>query len=257
MDAKKCKAQTFVNRPETFGLSEDEALSILQEGKIIGGQQIPWGSNHTFQVRIDAGANRHIRAIYKPRDGERPLPDFPGDSLYKREYAAYLLGVFLGWPKIPLTVIREGPYGIGSIQLYVESENKVTYFDLIADHSDELLSFAVFDVLVNNADRKAGHCIRGSQGEIWSIDHGLTFHSDFKLRTVMLEFWGVSIPRSLIDALGRLDQELRSDTEMTANLLRLLAEKEFNALQGRLEILLKESVIPKLDPHVNVPWPLK
>lgn len=257
MDSKKHESPSSMNQAWPFGLSEEEVLTILKEGKILGGQQIPLGSNHTFHLKIESGDTRYIRAIYKPRDGEMPLPDFPEGSLYKREYAAYLLGTFLGWPKIPLTVIREGPYGVGSVQLYVESEKDLTYFDLISDHADDLLRFAVFDVLVNNADRKAGHCIRGLEGGIWSIDHGLTFHTEFKLRTVMLEFWGVHIPRSVTNTLQTLDQELSFDTELPANLLEFLTEKELRALRERLKTLLKQSTIPKLDPYSNVPWPLK
>ena len=100
-------------------LPEDEALPILESGEVIGGNRIPWGSNYTFLVGIDAGQGRYVRAIYKPRDGERPLYDFPRGTLYKREYAAYLVGRAIGWPSVPLTLIRDGPYGVGSMQLYV------------------------------------------------------------------------------------------------------------------------------------------
>ena len=237
-------------------LSDVAALPVLKDGEILGGQHIPWGSNYTFQVHIDAGDQRYLRAIYKPRDGERPLDDFPSESLYKREYAAYLLSRALGWPAIPLTVIRDGPYGVGSMQLYVESEANLTYFDLIGDHADELVRFAVFDVLANNADRKAGHCMLGSEGQIWSIDHGLTFHSDFKLRTVMVEFWGARIPQPVVQELNGLAQHLRPDAGLTTDLAELLTEQEMGALRGRLDSLLSEPVIPKLDHRVNVPWPL-
>ena len=171
-------------------LSEEEALPVLRDGDVIGGQQIPWSSNYTFLLRIDAGPGRFLRAVYKPKAGERPLYDFPGGTLYRREYAAYLLGRAIGWPPVPLTLIREGPYGVGSMQLYVDSDPRITYFDLVSDHADEFGRFAAFDLVANNADRKGGHCLLGADGTIWSIDHGLTFHPDFKVRTVMLEFWG-------------------------------------------------------------------
>ena len=255
----------FLSRPKreeeteaaAIEVSEENALSLLKDGEIVGGQHIPWGSNYTFLVRIDAGEEGFLRAIYKPRDGERPLYDFPSDSLYKREYAAYLLSRTLGWPDIPLTLIRDGPYGLGSMQLYVESDTNVTYFDLIADHAEELLRFAVFDVLANNADRKAGHCMLGSDGRIWSIDHGLTFHSIFKLRTVMVEFWGARIPEPLVDDLRQLALELKPETGLAAGLAELLTDQEMGALRMRLETMLTDPVIPKLDPHRNVPWPLK
>ena len=142
-------------------VSEEEALPILQKGEIIGGQRIPWGSNYTFLVHIDAGPGRYLRGIYKPRDGERPLDDFPAGSLFEREYGAFLLARSLGWPAIPLTLVRDGPYGTGAMQLYVESDPNVTYFELIGERADSLMPFAVFDVVANNADRKAGHCLLG------------------------------------------------------------------------------------------------
>ena len=144
-------------------LSEGEALRVLREGEVIGGQQIPWSSNYTFLVELDAGPGRFLRAVYKPRAGERPLFDFPGGTLYKRERAAFLVSRAIGWPPIPLTLIREGPYGVGSMQLYVESDPQVTYFDLIADHADELRRFAAFDLVTNNADRK-GRPLRAGRG---------------------------------------------------------------------------------------------
>ena len=102
-----------------INLSEEEALPLLQSGEVIGGHRMPQGSNYTFLVAIDAGPGKYLRAIYKPRDGERPLYDFPIGSLYKREYAAFLLSQIQGWPRVPLTLIREGPYGIGS---FIEGE---------------------------------------------------------------------------------------------------------------------------------------
>ena len=237
-------------------LPEEEALPLLQEGEIIGGQRIPWGSNNTFLVYIDAGPGRYLLAVYKPRNGERPLHDFPSGSLYKREYAAYVLSQALGWPRVPLTVIRDGPQGIGSIQYYVQCDPHITYFDLIDGNAEELLRFAVFDVLSNNADRKAGHCLLGSGGRIWSIDHGLTMHSIFKMRTVMLEFQEASIPQPILKDVGVLAGRLESNTGLAGELAELLTEREINALLGRIETVLKEPVVPRLDPYRNVPWPL-
>ena len=237
-------------------LSEEDALPILREAEIAGGYLIQWGSNYTFLVRLDAGPGKFLQAVYKPMRGERPLHDFPGGSLYKREYAAYLFSRSLGWPSIPLTLIREGPHGVGSMQLYVDADPNLTYFDLLDDNRDELLRYAVFDVIANNADRKAGHCLLDGAGRIWSIDHGLTFHADFKLRTVMVELWGATIPRpSLADLEGILDK-IESKSELSEELRKLLTDGEMAALRRRTEALLKVAAIPKLDPHHNVPWPM-
>ena len=236
-------------------LSEEDALPLLQSGDIIGGHQIPWGSNYTFLVRIGAGRGKYLRAVYKPRDGERPLYDFPRGSLYKREVATFKISRALGWPNVPHTLVREGPYGIGAVQLYVECDPEITYFNLIDDKPEELQHFAIFDLLVNNADRKAGHCLLGKDGRLWSIDHGLTFHPTLKLRTVMLEFWGQPIPDPLLADLELLSARLESADGLTARLAEMLAPGEIAALMKRLQIMLKDPVLPALDPYHNVPWP--
>ena len=220
-----------------------------------GGYRIRWSSNYTFLVHIYAGSGRHLCAIYKPRDGERPLRDFPSQSLYKREYATFALSRALGWPNVPLTLITDGPYGIGSMQLYIENDPEVTYFNLIEDNADQLQKMAVFDLLVNNADRKAGHCLLGDDGRVWSIDHGLTFHPTMKLRTVMLEFWGQPIPKHLIADLESLLTRGGSADTFLPELADVLAPKEVQALLGRLRTMLSNPVLPALDPYQNVPWP--
>ena len=249
------KGQTDETNAVAVDLPEEKAVPILREGEFISSQRIAWGSNYTFLVRLDAGPGRYLRAVYKPRDGERPLYDFPQGTLYKREYAAYLLTLILGWPDAPTTLIREGPYGVGSIQLYVESDPEATYFNLVDSRTEELLRFAVFDVLANNADRKAGHCLLGNDGRLWSIDHGLTFHSIFKLRTVMLEYWGTPLPQSLQDSLTALANGIESGSGRIPELMELLSEREVGALSRRLETLLKDPRVPELDPWRNVPWP--
>ena len=236
-------------------LSEEDALPVLRSGEIVGGYRVAWGSNYTFLVHADAGDGKYLRAVYKPRDGERPLHDFPRGSLYKREYGAFLLSRALGWPNVPLTLIRDGPYGVGSMQLYVDADPEVTYFELIGERSEELRRFAVFDLLVNNADRKAGHCLLSEDGRIWSIDHGLTFHPAFKVRTVMLEFWGESIPEPLLAELEALRAHLEPQASLVAELSEVLTGQEIDALRSRLGFILEDPVLPQLDPYRNVPWP--
>ncbi len=235
---------------------EGEALGILESGGVLAGQLVPWSSNGTFFVHLDAGEGRHLRAIYKPRRGERPLHDFPSGTLYKREYAAYLVSRSLGWPRIPATVVRDGPYGVGSVQLYIESDPNVTYFDLAKERGGDMLPLAVFDLLANNADRKGGHCILGADDTVWSIDHGLTFHHVFKLRTVMLEFWGAEVPGPLVDDLAALKDRLRSPGELADGLRELLSGLEYDALIERIDAILRDPLIPELHPGRNVPWPL-
>ncbi|MDA0769065.1 MAG: SCO1664 family protein [Chloroflexi bacterium] len=237
-------------------LPEEEAIPLLASGEVIGGFRMAWGSNYTFLVRLQAGEGKYLQAIYKPRDGERPLYDYPHGTLYQREHATFILSRALGWPNIPYTLVREGPYGIGSMQHYVECDPDITYFDLFEERAEEFLKFALFDVVVNNGDRKAGHCLLGEDGRIWSIDHGLTFHPIFKLRTVMLEYWGKAIPEPLVEDLKILMQRLRLPTDsLTAQLSTMVAKQEIQALMQRVDALIKEPKLPVLDPYHDVPWP--
>ncbi len=238
-------------------LEERDALPLLESGEITGGHRMPYGSNYTFLVWIDAGPGKYLRAIYKPRDGERPLWDFPLGTLYQRERAAFLLSRLLGWPNIPLTLVREGPYGIGMFQNYVDCDPSVTYFDMVEDDGfhEQLSRIMVFDLITNNADRKAGHCLMDDDSRIWSIDHGLTFHPSFKLRSVMMEFWGSPIPDDMVADLADLYEKLDAGSHDTAPLVEHLDNREVKALKKRVRFLLRDRAIPNLDPNYNIPWP--
>lgn len=237
-------------------MTERRALPLLESAPVIGGYRMPYGSNYTFMVHLDAGDGNCIRAIYKPRDGERPLYDYPRGTLYQRERATFILSRALGWPNVPYTLLREGPYGIGSMQMYIDCDPDTTYFDLIESNPDELAKFAVFDLVVNNGDRKAGHCLQDDRGALWSIDHGLTFHPAFKLRTVMVEFWGKPIPDALAADLERLLATLESPADDLPRLLAdLITPQEMQSLTQRLEFAIQRRTLPILDPYRNVPWP--
>ncbi len=156
---------------------------------------MPWSSNRTFLTNLcldDQTAN----AVYKPASGERPLWDFP-DGLYRREVAAYELSEALGWQLVPMTIERdEAPMGTGSLQWFVDADFEQHYFTLIEDERwwPQLERICAFDILANNTDRKSGHCLVDTDGHIWAIDNGLSFHAEFKLRTVIWEFGGEPIP---------------------------------------------------------------
>lgn len=237
-------------------LAEPTIIPLLEAGEIVDGLQVPWSSNSTFLVRIKYKPSEYFIGVYKPQAGERPLHDFPNGSLYKREAASFLLSRVLGWPDVPYTLIRKGPYGTGTVQLYIDHDPNVTYFDLLDGNFLKLQAFAVFDMLINNADRKAGHCIVDNNGIIWSIDHGLTFHAHPKLRTVMFELWDQPFPSFLLESLKSLLMNLLSRSECTLKLEALLSQQEIDALIGRCQSLLKKPVLPKLDPFTNTPWPL-
>ena len=216
---------------------------MLLEGEISGANLTLWGSNYTFLVKVQNGA-QGCQAVYKPRDGEAPLWDFPGGTLYKREYGAYLLSQILGWDLVPLTVVRDGPYGVGSVQFFVDHDPEIHYYSLRDDYSEELKKIACFDLVSNNADRKGVHCIQGGDGKIWGIDHGLTFHAHLKVRTVIWDFAGEPIPTSFLDDLATLAKQLEQPESAVMELIGLLHPTEVDALKQRISWLLDTREFP-------------
>ena len=223
------------------------SAEILRNGEIVSCRLTPAGSNYTFLAELQLG-DRTSHAIYKPRDGEYPLWDFPTGTLYKREYAAYLLSEVLGWDFIPYTLIREGPHGVGSLQLFVEHDPRQNYYTLSQESAEEtaaqLRTIAVFDLVANSTDRKANHLIVDADGKMWSIDHGLTFHADTKIRTVIWDFCGESIPKYLLAGLQKLSKQILNPGKRLGELLDLLNPEEVAALQRRLQWVLSEPVYP-------------
>jgi len=225
------------------------ATDIIRHGEITSYQLAPLGSNYTFVVTIEMDGNESL-AIYKPKEGEAPLWDFPSGTLYIREYAAYLLSEVLGWNIIPFTIIRDGPYGIGSVQQFVEHDPKQNYYTLQDGCADQLRVIACFDLVANSTDRKANHLLMGDSGKIWSIDHGLTFHAEMKVRTVIWDFSSEPIPAPLLDSLTelreRLDSPVDSLPSQLKELVTLLPEEEVEGLRRRLDWILEERIYPGL-----------
>jgi uncharacterized repeat protein (TIGR03843 family) len=211
---------------------------------------MPWSSNSTFLVQV-CFDDQSMRAVYKPGRGERPLWDFPPD-LYKREVAAYVVSEALGWELVPETILRDGPYGEGSLQRFVPADFEQHYFTLMEfpEHHDALQAICTFDLLLNNADRKGGHCLLGEDGKLWSVDHGLCFHVDPKLRTVMWDFEGLPLPDVLLPDLARFAVALPDE------LARLLDEEELDALAARAAALVEKPVFPPARSARPYPWPL-
>ena len=237
--------------PRTL-LDDDAALQMLTSAEITAATLVPWGSNYTFAVALkdDSGAN-HL-GIYKPQVGERPLWDFPTGTLHQREYAAYRLSRWLEWNFVPPTVIRDGPHGVGSLQLYVEPKDDVG--DQASFWGRQILPLeriVMFDHIANNADRKAGHCLVDVRDRIWGIDHGLTFNVDPKLKTVLWQFSGEPVDRSIQTDIGRL---LCDDAEVISELADILHPTENDALRHRVRHLLNIGRYPILDPHYNLPY---
>jgi uncharacterized repeat protein (TIGR03843 family) len=212
---------------------------------------MPWSSNATFLVTVRLEGEQ-MPAIYKPHRGERPLWDFP-DGLYPREVAAYVVSRCLGWDIVPETVLRDdAPLGPGSLQRFVDADFDQHYFTLVEDAAwhDQLRRMAVFDLIINNADRKSGHCLL-AEGRLWGIDHGLCFHAQPKLRTVIWDFGGDRVPAGLkADLITLVDHP-------PAALAALLNPSEVTATLRRAKAVASLERFPDPDPDQRpYPWPL-
>jgi len=229
------------------------SLSLLARGEVVRQRQLPT-SNCVYLVELAAPDGGRGLAIYKPRDGEAPLWDFPDHTLYRREYLSYLVSEALGWHVVPATVLREGPHGLGTMQLFIRAQQGKHYFNLLADHREAMARIALFDCLVNNTDRKGGHCLLDELDRVWAIDHGLTFSAPAKLRTVMWDLSDDPVApelRSQVSALHALSG-LRSSLE------EQLAPAEVEAFYRRVDLVLSSDVIPLstlADRRRPMPWP--
>lgn len=242
--------------PVVAELSADEVLRRLSEWDVTGIGLHPDGSNYVFVVKLSDG-NEDLYGIYKPSSGERPLRDFPYGTLHNREWSAYQVSAALGWPNVPPTVIREGPHGIGSVQLYIDADFSRHYFNERDERLQDYEPVAMFDVLINNADRKGGACLIDSDDKLWAVDHGLTFNPLVRRRTVMFEFNGLDYPELLLNDLKALSAQISDDSsELACRLHDVLEPGEVESLGRRCDEMLSSGRFPILDPNYNVPWPM-
>lgn len=227
---------------------------LLATGDVEVKGRMPWSSNGTFLSLVTScdGDARSL-AVYKPERGERPLWDFPA-GLWRREVAAHRLSAWLGWDLVPVTVARvDGPLGPGSLQQFVPFDSDAHYFTLYEDeaHHDALRRIAVFDLVINSTDRKSGHCLLDRHGRIWAIDNGLSFHAEFKLRTVIWEFGGDTIRSDEVAPVERLlDEGLPDDVAV------LLDPLEREAVLARARAVVTDRRFPIDTTGRRYPWPL-
>jgi len=228
-----------------FTLLIDQILHSLKTAEITLEGEFVHGYNYTFLVKVQPQEGESFMAVYKPQQGEQPLWDFPENTLAHRETAAFLVSQALGWELVPPTVYREdGPFGPGSLQLFVDHDPDHHYFNFSDEEFQSLRPVVLFDLLVNNADRKGGHMIFGEDGHLWLIDHGLCFNVDEKLRTVIWDFAGEPIPDDLCAALKEFRQKLEPNSEFLETLKIHLDVAEIQALTARTERLLPCSQFP-------------
>ena len=219
--------------------------------------QFASSSNYTFLVKVTQQSHT-LQAVYKPDKGQVPLWDFPLNTLTQRELAAYLLSELLGWDLVPPTVYRsDAPLGNGTLQLFVAHNPDRHYFAFNANLKSRLRKVALFDVLANNADRKGGHVLVDNNNHIWLIDHGLCFHQDEKLRTVIWDFAGQPIPEVYLKNIRTLILRLKSEQHLRPSFSSLLSREEMKAFSQRIKKLLKSRTFPSpSEVRRSHPWPL-
>ena len=237
-------------------LSPAAEHALIARGAIEVVGRVAWSSNAALLVTVADDESGEMLAVYKPQRGERPLWDFPDGTLCRRETAAYLISEALGWGIVPTTALRDGPYGVGMMQRFVEHDPDDHYFTLLESHPEEFRRFAAFDVVINNADRKGGHCLQElATGHVYGIDHGLTFHVGPKLRTVIWDFASEPVPEDLIADITGLRRVL--DGALGDELCGLLHPAELDAMRRRVDGLLDTGSYPEPDEgYHSVPWPM-
>ncbi len=237
-------------------LNHEHILQVLKSGALRLEGEFLWGSNSTFYIIVSA-EDQEWKAVYKPMRGERPLWDFPPRTLAKREVAAYLVSQALGWELVPPTVFRkDAPFGAGSVQLYIEHDPEYHFFTFSMQDRQRLRPVVIFDLVVNNADRKGSHVVVDDTGHIWCIDHGICFHEQDKLRTVLWDFAGEPLPQELLQDLKRVENDLSERSDWVKQLQTYLSPSEIAALHWRIDLLIRNPVFPDPPEHRRpYPWP--
>ena len=223
----------------------EKILNSLQNGVINLEGEFVHGSNYTFLTKVKPENGEEILAVYKPQKGERILWDFPDNTLAHRETAAFLVSQSLEWGLVPPTIYREdGPFGPGSVQLFVEHNPNYHYFTFTEQDFQLLKPVVLFDLLINNADRKGSHIIFDENHHLWLIDHGLCFNVEEKLRTVIWDFAGEPIPDELHSALESFQDKITGPSQFLDELSTHLDADEIFALRQRTASLIKTKFLP-------------
>lgn len=236
--------------------ADASVLDLLSGGEVEVLGLLPYSSNYTFLTKVGSGDDG-VHAVYKPRRGERPLWDFPQGSLAAREVAAYLVSAGSGWDLVPPTVLRrDAPLGEGSLQLFVHHDPDRHFFVMQDEGSYDFRVFAAFDAVINNADRKGGHVIEDRDGRLWAVDHGVTFHVEPKLRTVIWDYAEQELGAAARGGLEKLRESFASAEGVATRLEGLLAPDEIEATRARVETLLEMDRFPVPETDRPLPWPL-
>jgi len=228
-------------------------LKILETGEITVAGRLVDASNATLFVEISDGSSA-VKAIYKPVAGERPLWDFPDGNLASRERAAYLVDQALGFGHIPLTILRDGPFGFGMVQRWIDVDEEIDLEQYFRERDPQLREVALLDAVINNTDRKIGHLLPDGEGHLYVCDHGVTFHVDDKLRTVLWQWAGEALTDDEVAALTKLLKSIEGGE--LAELEGLLTTDELDALINRTSRLIASKSFPEPNPEwPHIPWP--
>jgi hypothetical protein len=235
-------------------LPVEEAMALLEHGELGVEGRLVVASNATLYCSVCLNGVT-AACVYKPVAGERPLWDFPDGTLAEREVAAYEVSAATGWLVVPPTVFRSGPLGPGMVQLWIEADENVDVRRLIrGTSSDQLRRIAVFDAVINNADRKGGHLLPTRAGHIYGVDHGVSFHAEPKLRTLLWQWSGRPLRSNASDTLRELQAGLAGD--LGERLADLLTPREVRSTARRIEQLLASGRHPEPSGEwPAVPWP--
>jgi len=234
-------------------LDHAAAHQLLTDGELGVVGRLVEASNATLYCRIST-ASAEATCVYKPEAGERPLWDFPDGTLARRELAAYLVSELTGWAIVPPTVYRDGPFGPGMVQLWIDIDDQVDLIELLNSDDPRLRRLAVFDAVINNADRKGGHLLPTPDGHLYGVDHGVCFAADDKLRTLLWRWAGEPLPAEALPVLERLRTELGQGLGRTLG--PLLTPEEITAVERRIARLLDGGRYPTPNPDwPAIPWP--
>ena len=232
-------------------MATDDKRSILTFGEMSVTGRLVDASNATLFATV-THQKTEITCLYKPVAGERPLWDFPDGTLADREYAAFRVSEFLGLDLVPLTILREGPYGIGMVQEWIDIDESIDLAEFFSQDLPQLRSMAFFDAIINNTDRKIGHLLPDEAGHVFGCDHGVTFHEEDKLRTVLWQWAGDELSADEFKALKSIKDALGKELDLSP----YLTQVEINALLARVLRLLETGVMPIPNPEwPAIPWP--
>ena len=230
----------------------DANLELLKTGVINVTGRLVDASNATLFASIESDIAQG-QCIYKPIAGERPLWDFPDGQLAHREYAAFLISELLSLHIVPPTVLRDGPFGIGMVQLWIDIDEEIDLAHFFSQDDPQLRTMALFDAIINNTDRKIGHLLPDKSGHVYGCDHGVTFHSEYKLRTVLWQWAGEALLETEIEILRKA---LSGFAEIEDALKDYLTQDEIDALELRIKELLESATFPLPNPDwPSIPWP--